>query len=313
VKHPSALLPPDIRIFERGWLSSNNILLLCPEGCALIDSGYASHAAQTVALVTQALGSRPLDLLINTHLHSDHCGGNAALQARFPELKTCIPPGQADAVRHWDAQALSYAPTGQTCPPFSFNALLRPGSELQLGARRWQVHGAPGHDPHSVVLFEPELGLLVSADALWQNGFGVVFPEIEGIHAFDEVARTLDLIEALQPRLVIPGHGAVFSDVAAALQTARQRLARFVAEPRHHARYAAKVLLKFKLLELQRIGLEALRQWARQTPYFATLHQTHFADTDFTPWLEHLIDDLSRSGAARREGDAAGAVLVNLP
>jgi glyoxylase-like metal-dependent hydrolase (beta-lactamase superfamily II) len=313
VKHPSALLPPDIRVFERGWLSSNNILLLCPDGCGLIDSGYASHAAQTVALVAQALQERPLDLLINTHLHSDHCGGNAALQARFPDLKTCIPPGQAEAVRHWDAQALSYAPTGQTCPPFSFNALLRPGSELQLGLRRWQVHGAPGHDPHAVVLFEPELGLLVSADALWQNGFGVVFPEIEGEHAFDDVAHTLDLIESLHPRLVIPGHGTVFSDVAAALQTARQRLERFVAEPRSHARYAAKVLLKFKLLELQRISQEALRHWAGNTPYFSTLYQMHFSDLAFTDWIDRLIDDLIRSGAAQRDGPANAGILSNLP
>lgn len=313
MKSPGALLPPDIRVFERGWLSSNNILLLCPEGCGLIDSGYASHAGQTLALVTQALGKRPLDLLINTHLHSDHCGGNAALQAHFPGLKTCIPPGQADAVRHWDAQALSYTPTGQTCPPFRFDALLRPGSELQLGTRRWQVHAAPGHDPHAVLLFEPELSLLVSADALWQNGFGVVFPEIEGAHAFDAVARTLDLIESLQARLVIPGHGAVFSDVGAALQTARQRLARFVAEPQHHARYAAKVLLKFKLLELQRIQLKALRQWAGHTPYFNTLHQTHFADTEFASWLDSLVRDLVRSGAARQDEAPDGALLVNLP
>ena len=39
---------------------------------------------------------RPLDLLLNTHLHSDHCGGNAALQARHPGVRTLIPPGQAE-------------------------------------------------------------------------------------------------------------------------------------------------------------------------------------------------------------------------
>jgi glyoxylase-like metal-dependent hydrolase (beta-lactamase superfamily II) len=127
------------------------------------------------------------------------------------------------------------------------------------------------------------------------------------------VARTLDLIESLRPRLVIPGHGPLFSDVAAALQTARQRLARFVAEPRSHARYAAKVLLKFKLLELQRIGLEDLRHWVRHTPYFATLHQSHFADTDFMAWLDSLIDDLIRSGAAQRDARADGSMLLNLP
>ena len=52
------VLPPDIAVFERGWLSSNNILLRGAQTTALIDSGYASHAAQTVALVRAALGGR---------------------------------------------------------------------------------------------------------------------------------------------------------------------------------------------------------------------------------------------------------------
>jgi glyoxylase-like metal-dependent hydrolase (beta-lactamase superfamily II) len=46
-----------------------------------------------------------------------------------------------------------------------------------------------GHDPHSVILFEPVSRVLISADALWERGFGVIFPELEGVEAFDEVAR----------------------------------------------------------------------------------------------------------------------------
>ncbi len=69
-------------MLERGWLSANNIVLMGPDGTALVDSGYHTHAAQTVALVGHALAGRPLDRLVNTHLHSDHCGGNAALASR---------------------------------------------------------------------------------------------------------------------------------------------------------------------------------------------------------------------------------------
>ncbi len=295
--HP--LLPDDILVFERGWLSSNNILLRADAGSALVDSGYVSHAAQTLALVENALEDQPLTLLVNTHLHSDHCGGNALLQTLYPGLRTLIPPGHAEQVRQWDAQALSYAPTGQSCAPFDFDAILPPGSTLRLGQRDWQVHAAPGHDPHSVILFEPELHLLISADALWENGFGVVFPEIEGIEAFDEVEATLDLIESLQPRLVIPGHGAVFQRVDAALAVARQRLAQFRGDPRRHARHAAKVLIKFKLLELQQVALSDFRSWIAQTSFFGLLHRTHFSHHDFTVWSDELMQDLVRAGAAR--------------
>ena len=299
---PSSLLPPDIRVFERGWLSSNNILLLGQDNTALVDSGYVTHAPQTLALVASALGDRPLDQLVNTHLHSDHCGGNAALQARYPALRTAIPPGLAESVRHWDVNALTYAPTGQTCPLFRFDTMLQPGTEVRLGDRLWQVHAAPGHDTHSVVLFEPAARVLLSADALWERGFGVVFPELEGVQAFDAVARTLDVIEALKPAVVIPGHGAVFSDPAAALAYARSRLDSFMADPAKHLRHGVKVLLKFKLLELQTVDSDALIHWARTTPYFARIYQAHFASLEFSDWVDALLDDLVRAGAASRVG-----------
>lgn len=300
---PPQPLPDGITVLERGWLSANNILFAGPEGTALVDSGYCTHAGQTVALVESALEGRPLDLLLNTHLHSDHCGGNAALQAAWPGLRTLVPPGQAAHVARWDPWALSYTPTGQECPRFRMDGVLQPGTTLRLGARDWQVHAAPGHDPHSVVLFEPQAGLLISADALWENGFGVVFPELEGDSAFGEVAATLDLIASLAPRTVIPGHGSVFHDVPRALDTARRRLDGFVRDPQRHALYAAKVLLKYKLLEWQRIALADLQAWAAATPYLGMLRERHFAGQPLPGWVEALVDELVRSGAAAREGD----------
>ena len=293
---------------ERSWLSANNLLFLGRDATALVDSGYCSNAAQTVALVQSSLGGRPLDLLLNTHLHSDHCGGNAALQARWPAVQTWIPPGQWDQVQDWDPVALSYAPTGQDCPRFRAEARLMPGSEVQLGDRAWQVHAAPGHDNHAVLLFEPRARLLISADALWENGFGVVFPELEGENAFADVAATLDVIEALAPRVVIPGHGAVFADAQRAIDGARRRLDGFVRNPTKHALYAAKVLLKYKLLEWQQITLADLAGWAQATPYFGMLHRRHFAGQTESEWLQSLSDELVRSGAALRQGE----VLHNL-
>jgi len=295
-------LPAGITVFERGWLSSNNILLQDSHHAALVDTGYSTHSQQTVALVRQALEGKPLDLLVNTHLHSDHCGGNAAVQSAWPEVRTLIPPGQAPHVREWDPVALTYEPTGQQCPRFHIEGLLEPDTELVLGGRPWQVHSAPGHDPDSVILFEPRSRLLISADALWENGFGIVFQELEGDRAFDEVGKTLDLIESLQPAIVIPGHGKVFGDVALSLANARRRLEGFVRDPQKHAAHAAKVLLKFKLLELQRLRLADFVQWAAATPYFGLVRSRWFADLDMATWIEQLAGELTRSGAATREG-----------
>lgn len=307
----AATLPAGVHVFERGWLSANNVLVLGRQASALVDSGYWSHSAQTLALVEAALSGRPLDRLLNTHLHSDHCGGNAALQQRYPGLQTLIAPGLAAHVAQWDAQALTYTPTGQHCPPFVFDGLLQPGRTVTLGELHWQIHAAPGHDPHSVVLFEPASATLISADALWGNGFGVIFPELQGEDSFDSVADTLALIESLRPRTVIPGHGAVFQDVAPALARARSRLDSFVRDPARHARHAARVLLKYKLLEFQAIRRADLLAWATATPYFETIRRHHAADTAAALWPEQLLAELLHSGAARHERRSDTDWIIN--
>ena len=70
----------------------------------LVDTGHVVHAEQTVALVRHALRGEPLARIVNTHLHTDHCGGNAALQRAFG-VPIIVPPGNADAVASWDTRA----------------------------------------------------------------------------------------------------------------------------------------------------------------------------------------------------------------
>jgi glyoxylase-like metal-dependent hydrolase (beta-lactamase superfamily II) len=296
----------DIAVFERGWLSSNNILLQGDDGedATLIDSGHVVHAGQTEALVRRALRpGQSLARIVNTHLHSDHCGGNAALVRAFGACIS-IPPGDADAVAAWDEDRLSYRLTQQRCERFAFDALLHPGEAFTVGRRRWQALAAPGHDPHSLILFDAHDGTLISADALWQNGFGVVFPELDGIGAFDEVEATLDLIESLDARLVIPGHGAPFSDVGDAISRARSRLARFRADPSSHARHAIKALAKYHLLEVGREPLPSLQNWFATTPIVDQVwRRLGQPEGSARAWGQQLLDELTAAGVVVLRGD----------
>jgi glyoxylase-like metal-dependent hydrolase (beta-lactamase superfamily II) len=296
-------LGPGLQVFERGWLSSNNILLDDGDGATLVDSGHLVHAAQTVALLRRQLGDRPLRRLINTHLHSDHCGGNAAVQREWP-LQLHIPSGSWRAVQDWDERSLSYLPLGQRCERFSAQGRITAGEVLRIGARDWQVLGAPGHDPQSVMLFDAEQGVLISADALWEHGFGVVFPELEGEAAFDDVQQVLDLIESLPVRSVIPGHGAAFGDVGAALQRARSRLAGFRADPARHLRHGAKVLIKYHLMEERQQALPALRGWMRDTPLLQSIWaELGRPDGSHAAWADRLLHELRDSGALALQDD----------
>ena len=302
------LLPAGVQILERGWLSANVVVVTGRHNRALIDSGYWTHAGQTLALVDNALGGLAPDLLLNTHLHSDHCGGNAALQALYPSMQTLIPPGQAHLVTSWDSVGLSYEPTGQHCPVFRFQGTLNPGSDMVLGDLSWEIHAAAGHDPHSVVLFQRESRTLVSADALWENGFGIVFPELEGADAFDAVASTLEMIAGLAPLTVIPGHGPVFVYSDAIIKRAETRLAAFVSDPVRHANHAAKVLIKFKLLELQSTDINQFKEWAIGTPYMELMRSRFFEHLNGDEWVTKMINELVTIGAARRHG----SYIVNI-
>ena len=120
------------------------------------------------------------------------------------------------------------------------------------------------------------------------------------------------MIERLAPAVVVPGHGPVFADATRALAVARKRLAGFMREPLKHAQYAAKVLLKYKLLEWQSISLQDLSHWIHATPYFGILHRTYFGAQTLQQWLDSLIDGLIASKAAQLQHNAAGApVLLN--
>ena len=290
-----------MRVFERGWLSSNNILFIGHRETALVDSGYVTHAPQTVALVRHALQDRKLDRLLNTHLHSDHCGGNATLQRAYG-CRTAIPAAEADKVREWDVDALTYKATGQQCERFGFDDTIAPGDTFTLGDMTWQALAAPGHDPHSLIFYCPDERILISADALWENGFGVVFPELEGESGFAEVRATLELIASLDVKLVIPGHGAPFTDVGKALDASFSRIDYFVADPARNAQNAIKVLLKFLLLEKQEIPLPQVETMLSDMFLFHESNRRYLGKTD-AELAQWTIAQLVRAGVAEvRDG-----------
>ncbi|CAM3796936.1 MBL fold metallo-hydrolase [Polynucleobacter antarcticus] len=295
------LLPPGIEIFERGWLSANTIFMYGDEDVSLVDSGYCAHQQLTVDLVANALqqqGLKTLHKIINTHLHSDHCGGNAALSDTFhPEI--WIPASEAQAVLDWNVDLLSYQQLGQVCPRFTYQELLVPGQEILLGRYLWQILAAPGHDHHAIMLYQADHQILISGDALWEDGFGAIFPELWGEGGFTEVGQTIDLIEELPIALVIPGHGKPFTEVKQAIASAKSRLDYLASEPDRNARHGAKVLLKFKLLEWRSMDMLSVDQWIAQTPILNQMRgQLQMSMEDFQKWLPHA---LVKSNAAKIE------------
>jgi glyoxylase-like metal-dependent hydrolase (beta-lactamase superfamily II) len=301
-----------LTVLERGWLSSNNVVFRASTRApaSVIDTGYVSHAAQTVQLVRTALGSAPLQRVINTHLHSDHCGGNAALRAAWA-CDVYVPAWSFEIARRWDERALSFAYTGQRCARFEVDAALRPGDRLALGASdAWQVHAAPGHDPEALMLFEPNERVLLTADALWRDRLAIVFPELVGEPGFNRARETLECIRKLQPRFVIPGHGAPFAGVDSALKRSAELLETFERDAGKHARYAARALVMFRMLEERRVARSSLISWVAQTAVFTDIRAVAGDTRSPEAAAGAIVDSLLASGHLQARPGSGDIVVV---
>ncbi|MDA0236540.1 MAG: MBL fold metallo-hydrolase, partial [Proteobacteria bacterium] len=258
-------LPASLQVFERGWLSANNVLLFDGDEATLIDSGYVSHADQTVKLVRAALDGRSLGRLINTHSHSDHIGGNASVQRAFG-CSITVPEGMARAVEEWDEEALLLSVGAQAGERFRHDATLAAGARFVAGELEWQAVAAPGHDMDALAYYNPDRRILISGDALWRDGFGILFAEVMGQgDALGEARRTLEAIGRLAVDAVIPGHGAPFAEFDDALERAFARLRAFEDDGARMARNAIRACITFKLLEVRSMALVELPRHLDET------------------------------------------------
>jgi Metallo-beta-lactamase superfamily len=143
--------------WQRRPFPDANLLLLAGRQPALVDSGFVGHAQETAAW-TRA-HTRQVALVVNTHWHSDHVGGNGLLQATGAGIAASAPDAQAVARRDPGCCQAEYL--DQPVSPYTVDAPLDDGQVLGLGDGDWQVIRTPGHTPGHLSLWQPEERLLV--------------------------------------------------------------------------------------------------------------------------------------------------------
>jgi glyoxylase-like metal-dependent hydrolase (beta-lactamase superfamily II) len=210
----------DLQVLVRGWLHGNVTLL--PD--AVIDTGYFTGVAEI---------AREGGTVLLTHAHSDHAGGVAKIGGDVwasAKVKAMTTP--------WDPRALWLTFTGQQMPAFTVDHVL--GDSVTAGGRDWRVIETGGHATGGVSFFDGDV--LVTGDALWEDGFGIIDPWIDGNSVFDDAKEALDRLAELRPSVVIPGHGKPFADHAGAVERAQGRLAYLRQRP---DRLKAQILRNF--------------------------------------------------------------------
>jgi glyoxylase-like metal-dependent hydrolase (beta-lactamase superfamily II) len=294
-------LPPQMHVFVRDWLSANHVVLRSDAGSVVIDSGYDKHAPLMLALVASRMGldGRPLATLVNTHCHSDHIGGNAALRRAYG-CAIAIPAGEAPLIKAWDQRALLYDYADQRAERFDVDEILMPGRTYVWGDLEWRALAAPGHAMGALVFFNDEHGILISGDALWQNGYGIVMPPAIDPAALPATRATLEMLAALDVRCVIPGHGEPFTDVRGALGRAFARTAAFEADPMRTVRHVLKALFVFALLDRERMPVDALPAYVERVEVYRDFN-ARFLGLSPAALAEKLVTELEATGAVHHD------------
>jgi len=200
---------------REGFAGGNFALLTGSDGIILIDDAIEPMAQKVIEAV-EAHTKKPVDYLINTHVHGDHIGGNAALRATGATIIT------HDNIRK---RLLADSAAKDKLPEITFSDAVT----FHLNGHTAHVFHVPNaHTDGDAVIHFPEVNIIAAGDILF-NG---LFPYID-LDGGGSVSGSIAALEQLLSMSdantkIISGHGplASKSDMQAAHDMLVDALAR---------------------------------------------------------------------------------------
>ncbi|HEY4216791.1 MAG TPA: MBL fold metallo-hydrolase [Gemmatimonadaceae bacterium] len=297
--------------FERPYPSANAILLHGPAS-VLVDPGFGSDIIDLETWLTN--GGVPPDqlaLVVNTHYHSDHVGGNHVLQQQYG-VAVAAHAHDADMINRRDPNACAAEWLRQPVESYTVDRSLTEGDTIDTGAAVWQVLHTPGHTVGHISLFEPTSGVLIVGDAVHAADVGWLNPVLEGAHSLTRSLETIERLQALEPRLALSGHGAAIVDPASAFRTGRGRFERWLSDPEGMAWHAAKRILAYALMIEGGMDADDVAPYLEASQWVHDFAKSPFATTPAN-FAELLLQELLRSRGARWESDRLVATAPHTP
>lgn len=206
---------------------SGNVYLLRDKlKTVLIDTGLY----QTFDYLTQELGQlglRPtdIDLVINTHEHFDHIGGNAHL--RHTAL-IAAHRNAATKIELQDEYVTHMKENRQIGDDFAVHLWLENRNLIAIGDYKLKILHTPGHTSGSICIYEPFEGFMFTGDTVVKGEY--LTPMLESGSAGDFV-NSIERLLTLKISALYPGHGDVSDnpdkDLTWARDAARERLRDF--------------------------------------------------------------------------------------
>lgn len=292
-------LPPHFHFLQRGWINSNTVIITGGAGPVVVDTGHPSSAAETVRLIGQIVDLTAIRLIVNTHCHWDHIGGNGVLR-EVSGAQTAVSAATAHILTQHDRRLMWLDYFAADCEPVTVDITWQDGDVVELGAYRFEVITTPGHAPDSIALYQPETRLLISADALHERDCGILNTAVHGDHILDEAITTVEKLQQYDIALVLPGHGGMITDPPASLHALARRLAEFKTYPEKMALHLLRRVTMTAVLLAQPISRQQFIEEALARPW----------PHDYAPrancpdperLLHQLLDDFIQRGLLREQ------------
>jgi hydroxyacylglutathione hydrolase len=293
-------IAPGAWFVQRDWLSCNHFIAREPR-VTLIDTGYRGDLDDTVAAL-RSVGAEPEDvgLIVNTHCHCDHAGGNRY----FIERSGCdvwMHSREKERIDRRDDIGTWWRFHDTWADFFDVGRGLEEGDEIRFGPMTLRVLYAPGHSIGMMMLHCEELNVLFSADALWLGDMGVINPIVEGDDALERAVETLDRIERLDPVTVYPGHGPVITNPRPAITRLRRKLERYARDPAMMHTDHLKKMVAYVVLTKGGMPEEGFFGYLMDTVWYPQLVGRYFGGA-YRDVYAMTIESSLRSGMIVREG-----------
>lgn len=193
---------------NRGW-NSNAAFVVTDEGLLVFDTGSSETIGKALIKTIRGVSDKPIKWVINSHSHGDHWLGNGAFVAENPAemIASDVAIGLMnkngfDWVDRFNN--MSGGATGTFTPVVAKNAVTQAMGRTFGGVEVQILFSGNSHSPGDIVFWLPQQKVLLTGDTMYTQRPPATFDaNVKQWIAF------LAEMGALEPQVVIPGHGPV--------------------------------------------------------------------------------------------------------